>query len=304
MLTSAAESFVETTGDQTGGLHPRQASSASSTRYRVGVTFQLDLTGDPEAFLARAGDHLGRDPVLNTVVATVAMRNARDRRAGIAVDGERWYLTVLDGAGQVVGVGMRTAAFAPGPVYLLPMPPQAAVQLARTLVERGEIVAAANGAQAPASAYVDAVARVIGGTVQIAQHTRLFELRTVTEPRPTAGRLRAAEPADAELVRRWLAAFHADADEQAGRPRGSSAKEIPSRDAVVRRIAAGRIWLWDDDSGRPVHLTAFNHPSFGAQRIGPVYTPLEDRGRGYASAAVAEVSRRILTAGCRVVTRP
>ena len=113
------------------------------------MTFQLDLTDDPEVFLARAGDHLSQDPVLNTVVASIAMRNARDRVAGVVVDGERWYLTVLDEAGTVVGVGMRTAAFAPGPIYLLPMPTAAAVQLARTLVERGEVVGAVNGALEP-----------------------------------------------------------------------------------------------------------------------------------------------------------
>jgi predicted GNAT family acetyltransferase len=33
--------------------------------------------------------------------------------------------------------------------------------------------------------------------------------------------------------------------------------------------------------------------------VGPVYTPPEHRGRGYASAAVAEVSRQILAAGDR-----
>ena len=39
---------------------------------------------------------------------------------------------------------------------------------------------------------------------------------------------------------------------------------------------------------------------FGVARIGPVYTPREHRGRGYASAAVAEVSRRLLDEGVRV----
>lgn len=259
----------------------------------------LELTTDPESFLARAGDHLGRDPVLNTVVASIALRNARDRLAGVAVEGERWYLTVLDGTGEVIGAGMRTAAFAPGPLYLLPMPTAAAVQLARTLLERGEIVGAVNGALEPVTAYAGEVARSIGGTVQVVHHTRLLELTELTRSAAAAGRLRSAELGDVELVTRWLAAFHADADEQAGHPRGPEGDEVPSYDVVARRIESGRIWLWADETGRPVHLTGFNHPSFGAQRIGPVYTPREQRGRGYASAAVAEVSRRILAAGAR-----
>nr|WP_231924447.1 GNAT family N-acetyltransferase [Micromonospora chokoriensis] len=41
-------------------------------------------------------------------------------------------------------------------------------------------------------------------------------------------------------------------------------------------------------------------PSFGVARIGPVYTPPAQRGRGWASNAVAEVSRRIQADGARV----
>lgn len=50
-----------------------------------------------------------------------------------------------------------------------------------------------------------------------------------------------------------------------------------------------------------MHLTGSNAASFGAQRIGPVYTPAAFRGHGYgyASATVAEVSRRYLAAGVR-----
>jgi predicted GNAT family acetyltransferase len=89
----------------------------------------------------------------------------------------------------------------------------------------------------------------------------------------------------------------ADADEQAGRPAGSSAHEAPDHETLLRRIDAGLVWLWARDDGRRVHMTAANPPSLGVTRIGPVYTPPEERGRGWATAAVAAVSRRILDAG-------
>lgn len=38
----------------------------------------------------------------------------------------------------------------------------------------------------------------------------------------------------------------------------------------------------------------------GVSRIGPVYTPRERRGRGYASAAVAQVSRMLCNQGVRI----
>jgi predicted GNAT family acetyltransferase len=71
-------------------------------------------------------------------------------------------------------------------------------------------------------------------------------------------------------------------------------------DGLLRRIRTGRVWFWVDPAGERVHLTAANPASFGVSRIGPVYTPRAQRGRGYASAAVAEVSRRLVAAGERV----
>jgi predicted GNAT family acetyltransferase len=90
----------------------------------------------------------------------------------------------------------------------------------------------------------------------------------------------------------------ADADEQAGRPPGSGAHETPDDTGLVRRIRGGRVWLWED-GGEVVHLTGANLPAYGVVRIGPVYTPKERRGLGYASAAVAEVSRLVQAAGDR-----
>jgi predicted GNAT family acetyltransferase len=52
-------------------------------------------------------------------------------------------------------------------------------------------------------------------------------------------------------------------------------------------VAAGLAWLWDD-GGTTVA---------GASRIGPVYTPPAMRGRGYAGALTAHVSRMVLDEG-------
>jgi predicted GNAT family acetyltransferase len=46
-----------------------------------------------------------------------------------------------------------------------------------------------------------------------------------------------------------------------------------------------------------VSIVGVTRPVAGVVRIGPVYTPDALRGRGYASAAVAAVSRRALAGG-------
>ena len=70
---------------------------------------------------------------------------------------------------------------------------------------------------------------------------------------------------------------------------------------VRRKLDEGVLWFWTDDEDRPVHLTGANPPAFGVSRIGPVYTPKEERGRGWAGAAVAEVSRLLRSRGERAI---
>jgi len=263
------------------------------------MSVDLEFLADPAAFLEIAGERLAESPVESTVVATVADRAAREAADGIAQPEHDWYVVVRDGS-EVVGLGMRTAQFQPRPPYLLPMPDDAALRLARELHERGEEVRAVNGALPAARVFADETARLSGRGSRVHIHTRLFELRDLAPPpRSVPGRLRAATNDDLELTKDWYAAFMRDADEQAGRTPGSSADDVPDDEAMLHRIDDGRVWLWVDGDDRPVHVTGTNPPSFGVARIGPVYTPREQRGRGWASAAVAEVSQRMLDEGAR-----
>ena len=194
----------------------------------------------------------------------------------------------------------RTATFAPYPPFLLPMPEQAAVALARVLHERGEEVAGLNGALPAVDLCAAELTRLGGGQVQVSLHTRLHELGELVWPAPVPGSLRAATGEDVDLALEWFGAFMGDADEQAGRPRGASAHEAPDRTEMLRRLRAGRLWFWITEAGERVHLTGVSPPSFGVARVGPVYTPPAQRGRGWASNAVAEISRRIQAQGARV----
>jgi hypothetical protein len=104
------------------------------------------------------------------------------------------------------------------------------------------------------------LARLGGGRVTVAQHTRLHELDELIPPTPVPGALRVATEDDVDLVGQWFAAFVGDADEQAGRPRGTSAHETPDRAELLRRLRNGHVWFWVDEHGQPVHLTAVNPP--------------------------------------------
>lgn len=278
-----------------GGSAYRSAMSAACPPGSWTVEFSEDASG----FLAAAGDHLALDPVLSTVVSTVAQRTAAAQAAGMEPPPHpRWFAVVRDVAGEVAGVAMRTAPFVPHPLFLLPMPDDAALALARASHERGETVRGANGALPATRVFADEVARLSGGTARIYEHTRLFELGDLVEPPTPPGRLRAAQGGDADLVLEWFDAFGADAAEQAGR--GSDRPAFHTPEDVAERIDDGRVWIWEDEAAVPVHLTGHSLPAYGVSRIGPVYTPREHRGRGYASAAVAQVSRMLCAQGVRI----
>src|SRR5436190_14801673 len=107
---------------------------------RLEVTFD----DDPARFLERAGDRRAADPVVSTVVATVAARMTEPNSTGPLMP-YSWFAVVTDPAGEIAGIAMRTAPFPPYPPYLLAMPDAAAVALADALADRGEEVAGVNG---------------------------------------------------------------------------------------------------------------------------------------------------------------
>lgn len=265
--------------------------------------YRLEFHDDPETFLAAAGDWLAARPVESTVVASVT---ARIRREGMPRDlpFALWWVVVRDAAGEIVGAGMRTFPHPPYMAYLLSMPDDAARELASALHARGESVSGVNGALPAVQVFAAAAADLAGGTVRAAERMRLHELASLNPPKVPDGRLRQATAGDLAVVLAWFDAFNADAAEQAGSPDPHPAP-IETRESALHRIDAGEVWLWetvpdDEGDGVPVSLTAYNPPSFGVARVGPVYTPKTHRGHGYASITVAEVSRMLLEAGHRV----
>jgi hypothetical protein len=139
-------------------------------------------------------------------------------------------------------------------------------------------------------AFAEAWARATGVRARLARHERSFRLRSVKPPRRAPGEMVRAEPSHRRVMIDWLKAFKDEA-----LPSG------PDQDweRMADRNIAGRgrtIFFWFDD-GRPVSLTGVGGLTPHGIRVGPVYTPPELRGRGYASNLVAGVSQLQLDSG-------
>jgi predicted GNAT family acetyltransferase len=73
---------------------------------------------------------------------------------------------------------------------------------------------------------------------------------------------------------------------------------VPTVESVTQQIIdlGGGEQLWTVD-GRPVSQATARGPIVGMARIGPVYTPPELRGHGYAAAATAAAAQWAIDAG-------
>jgi uncharacterized protein len=78
--------------------------------------------------------------------------------------------------------------------------------------------------------------------------------------------------------------------------------ELPSEKQlhalIADRTERQTVFLWEAD-GRPVSSAHTTRPTRHGISIGPVYTPPGERGKGYASNLMADLSQRMLDGGKR-----
>lgn len=131
-----------------------------------------------------------------------------------------------------------------------------------------------------------------GRTFEVRFHERAFRLTNVHPLTPPPGALARAIPADRALLVRWSLDFGVEAlgdDDLAEAERTVDARLEPGDPA------ARGLYLWVD--GAPVAMAGYTGPTPHGIRVGPVYTPPEHRGKGYASALVAQMSQALLDGG-------
>lgn len=235
------------------------------------------FTDDVDVFLDAAGASLAARPVENTLVLTVTetLRRGGPHAYGEGTPVLGWWRG--DG-GEVAGTLVRTP---PYPPLLGTVAPEAVAPLIEVLPM--------SGVDADRATAVALAAHWPGHRVE--QEQRLYRLGELTPPSPApTGRPRAATGADRTLLVDWHRAFAG----QVGQP-GTHAGRL-----VDERTTDGGLTLWED-AGAPVSMAGVSRRIAGTVRVATVYTPPEHRGRGYAAAVTAEVSRAARAAGVREV---
>jgi GNAT superfamily N-acetyltransferase len=143
-----------------------------------------------------------------------------------------------------------------------------------------------------ADRFATRVTLVTGRRAERILNEGVWELTTVADVPTPRGAARAATAGDRDVLRRWLRDF-ADEALPPGRPRDDARTDLDIDLRLAER--GGGYWLWED--GTAVSVAGHRHvPGLGS-RIGPVYTPSEQRRRGYATRLVAELSAARLALG-------
>jgi predicted GNAT family acetyltransferase len=124
----------------------------------------------------------------------------------------------------------------------------------------------------------------------VSRNMRIYKLTKVNDYKRPAGTFRPAEKKDAATIEKFLIAFAADTNEYFAN----------AREEAEEGIANGNYFVWED--GEVVSMARKQRPSRNGMSIGPVYTPDRYRGKGYATATVAELSKDILKSGKKFCT--
>ncbi len=243
------------------------------------------VTGhDPQRFANRAVEFLARRPARNSVILTRLERALAGERSDPPHDELWWWVERCDGArpaddGTVVAALMQTP---PHGAYLAGTDPEALRELARRLWAVRPDLLSVGGPDGAAEVFAQEWARCGGPPARVAMRQRLLLARALVEPPPVDGRHRLAVEADLPVLRPWGEAFVEEAT-----PGGLRV------DHVTGRVAARLLHVWEVD-GRPVSMVAVTTPQADVSRVQLVYTPPPLRGRGYAAACVAAVTREEL----------
>ena len=238
---------------------------------------------DAVAFLAAARETLEQEEAANGLMLGIALRLVDEPE----YYGSRPYLASVEARGLVRAVAVMTPPFRLQIWAETEPDPAALGAVADALLEGGWPVPGVIGCQAAAEAFAEAWRARTGAAWSAGLRMRLYELRRVEHPPYPPGCARPAGEQDLDLVRRWAWAFHDDCFDD----------DLHERtvDGAEGNVARGRLMLWVD--GEPRSMAARIRPTPHGEAISLVYTPPEARGRGYASAVVAQVSQRILDDG-------
>jgi predicted GNAT family acetyltransferase len=271
-----------------GGAAAEDAAAAIA----IGADLRVERFEDAKAFLAAVGEFLtAREAEHNLLLGLAGRLIAQPN-----LFGPDPYFAVVTRDESVVMAALRTP---PHNLVLSEARDAAAIDiLAQDVADAFEDLTGVLGSPELSRRF----AQVWAQPAALGVSQRIYAARNVRPPENVPGAARRAGAPLRQLLIHWLQGFQDDvegsttATARAGLRRLRSAEDMVD-DLLARREMDGGLYVWED--GEPVSICGFGSPTPTGIRVGPVYTPPDFRGRGYASAVTAEVTARALASGRR-----
>ncbi|MGZ5306068.1 MAG: GNAT family N-acetyltransferase [Actinomycetota bacterium] len=243
---------------------------------------------DVQTFLAEAGTFLAEREAEHNLLFGICSQLVRDPMPfgeGPA------YLAISEDDGRIVGAAIRTP---PHNLVLSETDDLAAIEpLVRDVRDAVDTLPGVLGPGKAASAFVRAWGAREGGGATLTMANRIYRASRATAPSGVAGAMRPYRDDDHDLTIRWFDAFAREALPE-------EALSDPTEAQLRRRLddPEGGLRIWEDEA-RPASLAGFGSRTPNGIRVGPVYTPPDLRGNGYASALVGQMTAALLAGGHR-----
>jgi len=231
-----------------------------------------------DSFDDAVGPSLRRRPIEHQVQIHLMQRAREDPDgplAGIRV------VAVEDASTGDVGVAMQTP---PRKVIVSMTTPAVAQELGRVFTARHPETSMVHGPDETAWAFATGAG---ASTPRLVMHEGLYALERPVAQVQVSGAPRLATVEDAPTLQRWLDGFSSEALQ-------TSPSDPTGGDRLGR---SERAWIWLASDGTPVSMAYNSRRVAGWWSIGPVYTPPEHRGTGYATALVTHLSAWAFASG-------
>lgn len=243
---------------------------------------------DVQAFLVEAGPFLAEREAEHNLLFGICSLLVRDPQP--FGEGPP-YLAIGEVDGLIVGAAIRTP---PHNLVLSETDDLAVIEpLVRDVRDAVDTLTGVLGPRRAASAFARTWSEREGCRATLTMSNGVYCAKRAAPPSGVAGAMRPYRDDDHDLTIRWFDAFLLEAlpDE---------ATREPTEVLLRRRLddPDGGLRLWEA-GGRPVSLAGFGSRTPNGIRVGPVYTPPELRGKGYASALVGRMTVALLEGGHR-----
>src|SRR6266850_752865 len=234
-------------------------------------------------FLKKAEGFLMEHEAENNLILGQAMRLVR----GEPVGHTQVNFYVVEDEGRVLVAGMHNQPYR---LVLSSGPGPAIAMIADWAARKKVNFAGVIGIPESVLMFTRAWSKLSRDKMKGGHRLRIYQLEQLRPAAAVSGKLEPASMRELDLLTEWNIAFTRDVEQP---PTGDE------RGMVQRAIEGGRLFVWKDP--QPVSMAAWAGPTQRGVRVNMVYTPPELRRRGYASAAVSALTKKLLDSGRKFV---